>query len=148
MRALVQVLKKIYQDYATIYPPAEPDEINSVYFGLLQNGYGRLPSDYRSFLMMTDGLFWNGLELFSTREHERDNGTYFHRGILQQQVLFASNPAFHKKIVLGLSAEEIIVYDVLRKEYQILDRYSYTVFVKFPGFADILYFYVRNVVEK
>ncbi len=148
MRTLVQVLKKIYQDYATIYPPAEPDEINKVYFGLLQNGFGRLPSDYRSFLMLTDGLFWNGLELFATREHERDNGAYFHRGILQQQARFATNPALHKKIILGLSPEEIIAYDVVRKEYQVIDRYSYTAFIKFPGFADILYFYVRNVVEK
>ncbi len=148
MRTLVQVLKKIYQDYATIYPPAEPEEINSVYFGLLQNGYGRLPSDYRSFLMMTDGLFWNGLELFSTREHERDNGTYFHRAILKQQAAFAANPELHKKVILGLSTEEIIAYDATRKEYQIIDRYSYTVIVKFPGFADILYFYVRNVVDK
>ncbi len=148
MRTLVQVLKKIYQDYATIYPPAEPDEINNVFFGLLQNGYGRLPADYRSFLMMTDGLFWNGLELFATREHERENGAYFHRGILQQQALFAANPAMHKKIILGIAPEEIIIYDSLRKEYQIIDRYSYTVFIKFPGFADILYYYVRNVVEK
>lgn len=148
MRTLVQVLKKVYQDYAIIYPPAEPAEIDSVYFSLLQNGYGRLTSDYRTFLMMTDGLFWNGLELFATREHERNNGAYFHRGILQMQSTFAANALLKKKIILGISPEELIAYDATRKEYQIIDRYSYTIFVKFPGFADILYFYVRNVIDK
>lgn len=148
MRTLVQVLKKVYQDYAIIYPPAESAEIDSVYFSLLQNGYGRLASDYRTFLMMTDGLFWNGLELFATREHERNNGAHFHRGILQMQSIFAANALLKKKIILGISPEELIAYDAARKEYQIIDRYSYTIFVKFPGFSDILYFYVRNVIDK
>lgn len=148
MRTLIQVLKKVYQDYAIIYPPAEPREIEAVYLGLMKNGYGRLPADYRTFLMMTDGLFWNGVELFATQEHERNNGTHFHRGIWQMQALFADNPNLNKKIVLGMAPEELIVYDAARKEYQLIDRYSYTTFLKFPGFADILYFYVRNVIDK
>lgn len=148
MRALVQVLKKVYQDYAVIYPPAEAVEVSDVYAALIQNGYGRLPADYRTFLMMTDGLFWNGLELFSTREHERNNGAFFHRAIIQSQALFSKNTQLNKKIVLGMAPEELIVYDAVRKEYQLVDRYSYTIFVKFPSFSDILYFYIRNVVEK
>lgn len=148
MRTLVQVLKKVYQDYAILYPPAENIEISNVYTALLQGGYGRLPGDYATFLMMTDGLFWNGLELFSTQEHERNNGAHFHRAIVQMQASFSSNPMLTKKIILGIAPEELIAYDTTRKEYQIIDRHSYTVFVKFPNFADILYFYVRNVLDK
>ena len=148
MRVLIQVLKKIYQDYAIIYPPAEKMEVHMVTSTLLQNNQGYLPSDYRDFLMMTDGLFWNGIEFFSTREHERDNGSFVHRAILSMQIKSSNNALLKNKIVLGIAPEEIIAYDSFRKEYQLIDKYSYTVFVKFPHFADVLYFYVRNLIDK
>lgn len=148
MRVLTQVLKKIYQDYAIIYPPAEQIEVHTIASMLLQNNQGCLPSDYRDFLMMTDGLFWNGIEFFSTREHERDNGSFYHRGLLPIQLKYSNNALLKNKIILGIAPEEIIAYDSFRKEYQIIDKYSYTVFVKFPHFADVLYFYVRNLLDK
>lgn len=148
MRVLTQVLRRIYKDYAVIYPPAERAEVHSVTALLFQAGHGYLPADYRDFLMLTDGLYWNGIEFFSTREHERDKGAFFHRALLPMQATFAANPLMKNKIVLGMAPEELIVYDSTRKEYQMIDRYSYTIFVKFPAFADILYFYVRNVLEK
>ena len=148
MRVLVQVLKKIYQDYAIIYPPAEKEEIQLVIGTLIHENAGFLPSDYREFLCLTDGLFWNGIEFFSTREHERDNGAFTHRAILAMQATFYANQNLKGKIILGLAPEEIIAYDSKRREYQLIDRYSYTIFVKFPSLADVLYFYARNVLDK
>ncbi len=148
MQVLTQVLKRIYQDLGVLYPPAERVEIHSITTQLFQNGHGYLPADYRDFLMLTDGLFWNGIEIFATREHERDRGAFFHRALLPMQASFSTNNMLKNKIVIGVAPEELIVYDSLRKEYQLLDRYSYTVFVKFPAFADVLFFYVRNVIEK
>lgn len=148
MRVLTQVLRKIYKDYAIIYPPAERAEVHSLTAMLFQSGNGYLPTDYREFLMLTDGLYWNGIEFFSTREHERDKGAFFHRALLPMQAVFSKNNLMKNKIVLGIAPEELIVFDSGRKEYQLVDRYSYTVFVKFPAFVDVLYFYVRNILEK
>lgn len=148
MRVMHQVLKKIYQDYAVLFPPAEFEEIQRLSFELTQMGLAPLPRDYADFLMLTNGLFWNGLEIFATTEQERNNGTFFHRGIHQMQMVLLSNPTLKNKIVLAIAPEEYIVYDINRKEYQVIDRYSYTVFVRFPQFLDILYYYVKNVIEK
>lgn len=143
-----QLLKKIYQDYAVLFPPAEFEEIKQISFELTQIGLAPLPGDYADFLMLTNGLFWNGLEIFATTEQERNNGFFSHRGIYQMQKVFLTNAALKNKMVLAFAPEEYIVYDVVCKEYQIVDRYSYMVFVKFPQFADILYYYVKNVIEK
>ncbi len=107
-----------------------------------------LPRDYADFLMLTNGMFWNGLEFFSTTEQERNNGSFFQRGIRQAQQLFLPHPMLKNKIVIAVAPEEYVAYDIQRKEYQIIDRYSYTVFIKFPQFLDILYYYVKGVIEK
>lgn len=148
MHVMTQVLRKIYQDLGVLYPPAERMEVHSVTTQLFQNGHGYLPNDYRDFLLMTDGLFWNGIEIFATREHERERGAFFHRALLPMQAFFSANAMMKNKIAVGTAPEELIVYDSSRKEYQLLDRYTYTTFVKFPALADILYFYVRNMIEK
>lgn len=148
MRVLHQVLKKIYQDYAVLFPPADYREIQEISQALVQMGLVPLPGDYSDFLLLTNGLFWNGLEIFATTEQERNNGAFFHRGIFQMQKVLLANNGLKNKIVFAMAPEEYIAYDIQRKEYQIIDRYSYTVFVKFPRFSDILYYYVQNIIER
>lgn len=148
MRILHQVLKKIYQDYAVFFPPAKLSEIQKVNFELSQTGLTSLPQDYIDFLMMTNGLFHNGLEMFSTTEHERDKGAFFHRSIMQMQKLFSQNPILKNKIMLAQAPEEFVVYDFQKKEYQLVDRYSYTVFLKLPNLLDVFYYYTKPVLDK
>lgn len=148
MRILHQVLKKIYQDYAVFFPPAKLNEIQKVNFELSQTGLASLPQDYIDFLMMTNGLFHNGLEMFSTTEHERDKGAFFHRSIMQMQKLFSQNPILKNKIMLAQAPEEFVVYDFQKKEYQLVDRYSYTVFLKLSNLLDVFYYYTKPVLDK
>lgn len=148
MRVMHQVLKKIYQDYAVFYPPAILKEIQLVNLALVQDGLAQLPQDYINFLMMTNGFFYNGLEMFATREHEREKGAYFHRAIVQMQRFYVSNPALRGKLLLGQAPEEFVLYDFNRKEYQIMDRYSYTVFLKLPNLLDVFYYYAKPTIDK
>ena len=98
--------------------------------------------------MLTNGLFHNGLELFATMEHERDKGAFFHRSILQMQKLYSQNPHIKNKLMLAQAPEEFLLYDHQRKEYQIMDRYTYTVFIKFPNLLDVIYYYTKPVLDK
>lgn len=148
MRVMHQVLKRIYQDYAVIFPPARMSEINAVNQKLVEMDLGYLPQDFAEFLQFTNGLFWNGLEIFATQEHERDKGSYFHREIIKTQMLYTQNPMVKGKIILAYSNEDVVAYDCFRKEYQILDRYTYTIFIKFPKFMDIIYYYTKSLFEK
>lgn len=148
MRILHQVLKKIYHDYAIFFPPATNLEIQKINITLSQTGLAALPQDYVDFLMLTNGLFYNGLELFSTIEHEREKGAFFHRSILQMQKLYSQNPLVKNKIMLAQAPEEFVLYDFQKKEYQLMDRYSYTVFLKFPNLLDVIYYYTKQLLDK
>lgn len=148
MRVLHQVLKRIYQDSAVLFPPAKYQEVQEVNFSLQRLFGYTLPREYMDFLFLSDGAFWNGLELFATKEHERNKGAFFHRSIIQMNKLYSQNAVLKNKLILALGQEEIVLYDPVRKEYQIMDRCSYTSFLKFPSFGDVLYYYVKNILEK
>ncbi len=147
MKLLNTILKKLYQDYAIVYPPAAPEEIKQLSFTLLKNRLPQIPADYADFLSKTNGLYWNGLELYATTQQERNKGAFFHTGILQNYMLQADNPLLNGRIVIGLAPEEVVVYDGKSKEYQILDRYTYAVLLRLPRFFDVLYFYAKELIK-
>lgn len=148
MRILHQVLKKIYQESAVFFPPAKYADIHMVNTILTRTGLAPLPQDYMNLLLLTNGLFYNGLELFATTEHEREKGAFFHRSIPQMQRLYSDNPIINNKIFLAQAPEEFVLYDFKKKEYILLDRYTYTTVARFPLFLDVLYFFVRSTIEK
>lgn len=148
MRILHQVLKRIYQESAVFFPPAKYADIHMVNTVLTRGGLAPLPQDYVNLLLLTNGLFYNGLELFATTEHEREKGAFFHRSIPQMQRLYSENPIVNNKILLAQAPEELALYDFKKKEYVLLDRYTYTIIARFPQFLDMLYFFVRSTIEK
>lgn len=148
MRILHQILKKIYQESAVFFSPAKYADIHMVNTILTRTGLAPLPQDYINLLLLTNGLFYNGLELFATEEHEREKGAFFHRGIPQMQRIYSENPIINNKILLAQAPEELVVYDFRKKEYLIIDRYTYSTIVRFPQFLDVLYFFVRSTIEK
>ena len=58
------------------------------------------------------------------------------------------NPILKNKIMLAQAPEEFVVYDFQKKEYQLVDRYSYTVFLKLPNLLDVFYYYTKPVLDK
>ena len=52
------------------------------------------------------------------------------------------------KIMLAQAPEEFIAYDFNKKEYQLIDRHSYSVFIKFPHLLDVIYYYSKQAVDK
>ena len=147
MRLLTQLLKRMYHDYAVMFPGVDAIKAQQSSVVLRKAGVSQIPNDYVAFLTLTDGLSWNGLELYSLNEHERDNGAFKHTGIMQNYDMHIQNPLLKKKLVIGQAPEELIVYYAPQNEYQILDRYSYRVIVKLPRFFDVLYFYTGHLTD-
>lgn len=147
MAVLKQLLKKMYHDYAVMFPGVDMKEVQKASVSLVKGGSIQIPSDYAEFLGLTDGLAWNGLDLFSLSEHDRNGGEFKHTGILQNYQTYLENPLLKKKMVLGTAPEELIVYYGPQNEYQILDKNSYNVIIKLPRFFDVLYFYGSGLME-
>ena len=148
MTLLNKLLKKMYEDYAVVFPKVDSIKVQQSSLKLFKAGFPVIPTDYVVFLSMTNGLFWNGLTLFALTKQEREKGAFYHPGIMDTYAGYQKNTLMHKKLLLGYAPEELIVYVAEAKLYQILDRYTYEVILTLPRFFDVLYFYARELMEK
>ena len=148
MKLMKQLLNRMYHDYAIMVHGLDLKEIHQANVSLVKAKVPSIPSDYAVFLTLTDGLYWNGLELYALNEREREKGAFKHTGIVQNYETYLSNPLLKKKLIIGEAPEEFIAYYAPQNEYQILDRYTYKVILKLPRFFDVLYFYASNLIDK
>lgn len=135
------VLNNMYQTYAMVFPPAQIMDIQRTSISLVKQGFIQIPNDYIQFLTMTDGLNWNGVEFFSIHEHERKDCVFPCLQLMPYQSTQNLKSLFPKSLILGFAPEHLILYEASKKEYAIIDRYTFAPVVKLPRFADVLYFY-------
>lgn len=147
MSALNHVLKQLYQNYAVVLPPARQNELDEANAFFKKHKGCDLPSDYLEFLAATDGMAWNGLQLYSLSERLNETETVKYFGVMQVN-LKSENPALKNVVVVGSFLEELIVYHPKKKEYQVWDRFTYTPIYAFSEFVDVLSFYARGLLEK
>ena len=135
------LLNNMYQNYAMVFPPVQIMEIQRTSIQLVKQGQIQIPSDYVQFLSITDGFSWNGLELFSIHEHERKDCVFPSIQLLSYQSTQKLKSLFPKSLILGFAPEHLILYEALKKEYTIINRYTYSSVIRLPRLADVLYFY-------
>ena len=135
------ILNNMYQNYAMVFPAVPIMEIQRTSIALVKQGLVQIPTDYVQFLSITDGLAWNGLELFSIHEHERKDCVFPSLQLLPYQATQNLKNLFPKSLILGFAPEHLILYTAPQKEYQIVNRYTFAPIVKLPRLADVLYFY-------
>ena len=135
------ILNNMYQTYAMVFPPASVMDIQRTSIQMVKNGLVQIPADYVQFLSVTDGLNWNGLELFSIHEHERKDCVFPCLQLVPYQSTQNLKSLFPRSLILGFAPEHFILYEAVKKEYTIINRYTYAPVVRLPRFADVLYFY-------
>lgn len=60
---------------AVFFPPALSGEIEMLNTSLLMLNFSPLPDDYAAFLSRSDGLFYDGIELYGCSSHYRESKT-------------------------------------------------------------------------
>ena len=148
MSELNKCLRSLYENYAVVFPPVDPKIAQQASVKLVKSGVPPIPLDYVSFLAATNGLSWNGIELFSLSNIERNKGAFYHPGILDNFQFCQNNVLMKKKLLLGYGWELMLVYDFLKKEYQMLDRYTYIIVRTFPTFLDFLLYTVKSIQKQ
>ena len=135
------ILNNMYQTYALVFPPAKIMDIQRTSIQLVKQGLIQIPNDYIQFLSVTDGLNWNGVEFFSINEHERKDSVFPNLLLFPYQSSQNLKSVYPKSLILGFAPEHFILYEASKKEYIVVDRYTFAPIVKLPRFADVLYFY-------
>ena len=146
--SIQSILNTLYQNYAQVFAPAQIMDVQRTSITLVKKGWIQIPADYIQFLHLTDGLSWNGLELFAIKEHERRDSVFGQPTLLNYQEEHSLKNIFPKALILGRASEELIVYRGDLKEYHILDRYTYAPIVKLPRLTDVLHFYGESVLSE
>lgn len=141
------IVNTLYQNYAQVFAPAEMMDIQRTSITLVKKGWIQIPADYIQFLRLTDGLSWNGLELFAIKEHDRRDSVFGQPTLLAYQEEHSLKDILPKALILGRGTEELVVYRGDLKEYHILDRYTYDPVIKLPRLTDVLHFYGESVLS-
>ena len=148
MSELNKCLKCLYENYAVVFPPIDSKLAQQASVKLVKSGLPPIPLDYVSFLAATNGLSWNGVDLFSLNNIARAKGAFHHPGILDYFSFCQNNPLMKKKLLLGFGWETLLVYDFSEKTYQLLDRYTYDKIITFQTLIDFLQYLIKPIQKQ
>ena len=139
MILLQTILNQIKLKDALFFHSVPLSQVQNVSIALVKAGRIRIPRDYLKFLGYSDGLSFQGIELFSCAPHERAGTVFNHPELLEYQTKYALGHFFAKRLVLGRGTEFLIAYNNDTKCYEVINRDALIVMLKFPRFEDLLY---------
>lgn len=142
---LKRILDTLKKDNAVFFPPADERSLRFVSSMLSSHRAPPVPMDYITLLKQTDGLVWNGIELYGSRANDREMLGYTLPGLIEANIDFTNAPPMHGKLLLGRASEELFVYDSLDQKYHIIDRLDFSISCSFPTFSEALYLFVDEL---
>lgn len=106
------------------FTPCSETEIVKASTLLAASGFCAIPEEYKSFLKLTDGFSYNGIEFFGIQSHNRTIKKYTFPDIAASTFHYKGYAFFRRKLVLGRISEALICYDKTSDDYTIVDRVS------------------------
>lgn len=117
------LLKKFTQHLGCItFAGATAEEIAETNILLQNQSFSAIPEPYYKILYTTNGLICDGLELMGTKAHLREEKHYTFPDLLQINQPYSNYEYFAQKLVLGRSAESLVIYDQPNNYYAVVDR--------------------------
>ncbi len=141
MKLIHKILKKMHDNYAVFFQGADALAIQKLSVGLIKAGFAKIPPEYAAFLQETDGLFYNGLELYGVTPHERNRGAFFHTSLQAAANANQHNPVLKGRLIIGNAPEMTIIFNPQTAQYELLNRYTYETLLQLPRFFDLLYYF-------
>ena len=133
---LNRILETLKKDNAEMFVPADDKGIRFTSSMLASHYFSPIPPNYIELLKFSDGLIWNGIELFGTRSHEREKYDYILPGIIEMNLDFLGYEFFGGKMILGRASEELFVFDARTRKYIIINRLDFSVAAAFVNFSE------------
>ncbi len=143
MQEVIEILKK---DVAVTFDAADTKGIKSVDTELSDRGFPKMPKEYADILKITDGLIWNGIELYGTKSYDRGLKGYTFPGIVEANTDFMGFDALEGKLVVGRMAEELLVYSEEDALWGCMDRMDFMVMQTAPSLKELLTTFVEGML--
>ena len=142
---LEKVLLTLRKDNAVTFAPADDKSIRFAMSMLSSHKFASIPTGVIEFLKMTDGLIWNGMELYGSRAVEREDLGYSFPGLLEANLNFLNSEYLHGKLILGKATEEMFIYFGKEHKFLVIDRINFEVNAVYTTFAEMIYDYVDEI---
>ena len=140
-----RIIATLERDGAILFNPAEDRAIRFVSSMLTSHRFAGVPANYAEMLKKTDGIIWNGIELYGTRATERADGAYVFPGLIEANLEFLGYESAIGRLIIGRAAEEVFVFNSRERRYQVLDRLDFSVTGSFPTLREAVHSFVDEL---
>jgi hypothetical protein len=144
MKSYHQFLEIIAQEQQefqqSMQPPCNPQKLIQLKEQVENQLNCTLPDGYIEFLSITNGLEWNGLQIFASETMPIVGYTDGKiPGFVDMNLLYRENEDCLDLLFFGESGIDSYVYCISAKQYQILDRVSLSLTETFDSFEMLIY---------
>lgn len=133
------------------FEPAIEANLIKVEAELNSRSFAAVPEDYKTFLKLSDGLIFNGVELYGSIPHYRPNKEYTFPNLITANETYINYDYFTRKLVIGRISESILLYDSENHIFSVIDRINLRPRVEvnnFPDFLKIFYEHSLRLINK
>ncbi len=127
------------------FPPTLIKEIEETNNWLLIQKFCALPEEYQTFLLNTNGLSCNGLDLYGSCAHYRETKNYKFPSIQDINKNFINYRFFKDKVIIGNWNESLIYYDKRGNYYALADRINLRSRYEADSFEKILNYLMEAI---
>ncbi|OPZ78638.1 MAG: hypothetical protein BWY78_00478 [Alphaproteobacteria bacterium ADurb.Bin438] len=140
-----KILATLRKDNAITFAPADDKSIRFVGTMLASHKFANIPAEFIEFLKITDGLIWNGFEIYGTRAIDREDLGYTFPGLIEANLNFLNDDYLKGKLLLGKISEEIFVYNGLEHKFMVMDRINFIVNSVHSSFSEMVYSFIDEI---
>lgn len=120
------------------FAPATEANIIKIEAELTCRNFASIPEEYKTFLKLTDGISFNGIEFYGTTQHYRQEKDYTFPDLISVNKEYLNYDFFINKIIIGGISESLLLYDQTNKTYTITDRTNLRPHMEVNTFTDLL----------
>ena len=142
------VLNKMQEMGGLFKGPSLSDENFEKLIDNLQEIGVDLPDEYAELLFLSDGLYWGGIEFFSSQVHSDKKQGLNITDLLSQNRLFqALNPDKKDCVLLGHTDEENYIYNSSSQKFEITEEFEDNILKSFDSFEEMFHYVVEEQIE-
>lgn len=120
------------------FEPAVESNLSKINHELTTRNFAPIPEEYYNFLKLTDGLIFNGIELYGSVPHYRELKEYTFPNLITVNEYYLNYDYFIRKLVIGRISENLLLYNENEKVYTIADRINLRPILECESFVAFL----------
>ncbi|MDD2246078.1 MAG: YrhA family protein [Proteiniphilum sp.] len=135
--SIKDIILRLYE-YALVNPPATDKDIDKCNNRLIKINAPQLPDDFVAFLQICNGMQYNGMQIFSTKQNEIIHFT------AQNRIYYERFDEINDLIFFGRIDDDLYTYNAQMQKYQARDICSFDIWDEYNSFDE---FFSKEIMK-